>query len=344
MDRMTHRALLLLLGGWLLSACPAVHAAESPLAMTFQETVDRMQRLKPDERDIPAHFIDGHLEAVMRGGEFDVQEYFAVLKHVSMEEGYTLDYVYQYGDGWNAMLANKMLGTMWLYPPGQGHPILYARKTQDARLLTYSELLLMVWDKARLGEAVRIVRESEDKNSPHDASLQKRLAGISQSDFKKFYLEHVRTDGSQEGWLELMELYLLGGQFYLFWHANYDDAQIVATSTAALGSLRGLSDKDFARNLRMNDVVGWSAQGGSRPARSKDDLVQHRRAFQDKAAALDLEPVVQVADQTVKVSLVTFSKWGGFVRRTFEVNRSLPHTINERDRKVLLPYECGVLF
>lgn len=54
---------------------------------------------------VPEHLL---MTGKKRGDEFDVNQYFSALSHISMREGYTLDYVYQ----------NDSLG---------GFPLLYAR-------------------------------------------------------------------------------------------------------------------------------------------------------------------------------------------------------------------------
>ena len=47
------------------------------------------------------------------------------------------------------------------------------------------------------------------------------------------YLDYVQTDGSEEGFFQLALLTLMGDQFYLWWHANYNDQQIMASPNAS---------------------------------------------------------------------------------------------------------------
>src|SRR6188474_3939686 len=59
---------------------------------------------------MPQHLID---TGIKRGDEFDVNQYFTVLNHISMQDGYLLDYVY----------ISESLG---------GSPLLYTRlESQD---------------------------------------------------------------------------------------------------------------------------------------------------------------------------------------------------------------------
>ena len=55
-----------------------------------------MRSLTRDLR-IPEHLMTS--DAVKTGEEFDVIKYFAVLPNLSMDGGYTLDYVYRYTGG-----------------------------------------------------------------------------------------------------------------------------------------------------------------------------------------------------------------------------------------------------
>ncbi len=40
------------------------------------------------------------------------------------------------------------------------------------------------------------------------------------------YLAHIKTDGSRESFIQLAVLHLIGGNFYFYWHAFYDDISI----------------------------------------------------------------------------------------------------------------------
>jgi hypothetical protein len=65
----------------------------------------------------PEHLLQ--VDAVKRGDEFDVNAYFEVLDHLSMQPGYVLDYVYWYDD----------LGAQ---------PVLYARRADEPPFENYS--------------------------------------------------------------------------------------------------------------------------------------------------------------------------------------------------------------
>ena len=44
------------------------------------------------------------------------------------------------------------------------------------------------------------------------------------------YLEHIQLDGTPESYLQYIILKIIGGQFALRWHANYNDTEIIFTS------------------------------------------------------------------------------------------------------------------
>lgn len=89
----------------------------TPPSADWQSTVDELSALQ-DGLKIPEHFMDEN--AARTGEEFDVNEYFDILDHLSMEPGYVLDYVYCY-DGMG------------------GYPKLYARPEAQPRYVTCSD-------------------------------------------------------------------------------------------------------------------------------------------------------------------------------------------------------------
>jgi hypothetical protein len=221
--------------------------------------VDALNALKPGE--IPAHLRQD--DAVRDGSEFDPNAYFTVLTHLSMEEGYVLDYVY-YFDGMG------------------GRPMLYARPADQAPYETYAAY----------------------------------SAAVAPEDQRSSYLEPVRTDGTPEGFFELVVLSINGGQFYLYWHANYNDAELVCDGA------------------RMEEIVA-SIQESNTPL-TADALRQAR--------AIDYTPVVEFEGDTVRVRVVTFSMWSGFSEEAYTISREFPHEFQNMEDKVLVPYDWGIVF
>lgn len=236
-----------------------------------QETVDAFAALTSGLEIPPQFEFDWQGEAVRTGDEFDVNEYFSVLNHLSMEPGYVLDYVY-YGE---------LMG---------GKPYLYAREASSPRYSTAFEYYDAVGGSQSFYE---FLGQLEDD-----------------------YLDHVQTDGTAEGFFQLTVLQTMGGQFYLFWHAEYDDATVVCNRAG------------------LEAVLAEANQFGSPvPAEVREEAQQ-----------LDLEPQVQFMDDSAIVRVVVFTKWGGFIEVRYTFSRSFPHRLLGMESETLVPYDCGVMF
>ena len=129
---------------------------------------------------------------------------------------------------------------------------------------------------------------------------------------------YVETDGSDLGYLHLVQLSLMGRQFYLDWHAYYNDLQLIATAAARDRLIEALEGSDFGYPLTKKQVR--------------------------KAAALDPTPVVEAGSDTMSLRVFWFTKWGGFHESWYDISKAAPHTITKRETNVLLEYECGVMF
>jgi hypothetical protein len=197
-----------------------------------------------------------------QGGEFDVNEYFNVLTHLSMQEGYTLDYIYPVAD----------LGAS---------PILYVRPADQAPYLSMED-----------------VPENTELPDFHD---------------------YVKVEDIEQGYFEYVVMDILAGQFYLYWHSNYNDTQIVCS------------------RAEVNDIISMVNAGDFG---YKMDFAQQAKA----QAIRNIEPSVQLTDDSAVVQVITFTKWGGFYRLTYTISRSFPHAIIDVKDDNLVPYNCGVMF
>lgn len=221
------------------------------------DIVSAVRGVQPGE--IPQHLFE---TGSKQGDEFNADRYFDVLTHISMLEGYALDYIYQ-GDS---------LG---------GYPLLYPRPEDQAAYLSVEDV-------------------------PEN---------IRSSDFR----EYVEIEDGEQGYFEFVVMDIMADQFYLFWHANYNDTQIVCN------------------RQEVNDIVARVSSGDFGYAM---DLVQ-----QTKARALrDIEPAVNLTGDVATVQFITFTKWGGFYRQTYTISRSFPHTIVDFQQENIIPYDCGIMF
>lgn len=258
MERNKHiNRLMLVLALSVMMACNLPRAgSSSDLAVSGQTAVDGLDSIQPN--NIPEHLMEE--DAVRDGSEFDPNRYFDVLTHLSMADGYVLDYVYFY----------DFMG---------GYPLLYARQESSTPFINTTEL----WTAYPTGP--------------------------------ESYLDYVEVDGSDQGYLELAILSIMGRQFYLNWHSNYNDTTPVFTEDAL---------EDILTNLES-----WSVE-------IPTDVIRQARQ-------LDLNPSVTTDSNSVKVEFITFTKWGGFYREVFTIQVDFPHTF-EVDAENLIEYDCGIMF
>jgi hypothetical protein len=221
---------------------------------------------------IPDHLTSG--EPYRKSGDFDPNRYFDVLTHLSMETGYTLDYVYYSND----------LG---------GKPVLYARKTNAPAFKSYEEFLQSV-ASAPAGET-----KPYQARSPAYAFLQK-----------------VHTDESADGYFQFDVLSTLGAQFYLSWHAAYDDALVLCD----IGDLAFVQKELDSFDVSLTDEQ-WK-----------------------QARALDFHPTVSIHGDEINVRMMLFSKWVGFWERIYVHNQQDPFNLFDLRQNVMIPYDCGIMF
>ena len=126
-------------------------------------------------------------------------------------------------------------------------------------------------------------------------------------------LGYVAADGSELGYLQWLLLHEMGDQFYLYWHAAYNDKLLVATE-------EGLD----AILLEMEDFLDS----------------QQKNRFE----LIDPQPRIAVGDETVTIRVVWFTKFGGFSETYYQVNKDHPHTTTELETNLLLEYDCGIMY
>lgn len=221
------------------------------------QIVSAMATLQAGE--IPEHLSN---TGIKQGDELDVNQYFDVLTHISMQDGYALDYVYQ----------NDDLG---------GYPLLYPRPVDQVPYASTTDI-------------------PENTEWP---------------DFQ----EYVDIEDTERGYFDYVVLDIMANQFYLFWHANYNDRQIVCNRQQVNDIVQQVSSGDFGNAMGL-------------PAQTKARAIK------------DVEPVVRLTGDVATVELITFTKWGGFYRETYTVSREVPHEILEIKQENLVPYDCGILF
>ena len=236
---------------------PTASNRDGTIISACEDVVQAFREVQPGA--VPPELLES---GIKQGDEFDVNDYFDALTHISMEDGYTLDYVYQVDS----------LGA---------YPILYARPADQPAFVSTKDLPV----------------------------------GLEISD----YLSHVSIDNTEQGYFEFVALIIMARQFYLDWHANYNDTEIVCNKSVVNDIIADINDGNFGLPLDAAEQV--------------------------KARALqEIEPLVKLTEDTAIVELIFFTKWGGFYRQTFTINRSFPHTIIDVQEENIVPYDCGVAF
>ncbi|MBN2362661.1 hypothetical protein JXL83_00855 [candidate division WOR-3 bacterium] len=120
--------------------------------------------------------------------------------------------------------------------------------------------------------------------------------------YDKFF-EHIRTDGSPEAFFQLAILGIMGNHFCLFWHS-----------------------------LELDDVIICSQSG-------LDELINTllSEGFQIPPDALktaretDLTPSIIMTENSVEISVIAFTKYGGFEKHTLVFNSEFPHILLSRN-------------
>ena len=191
-----------------------------------------------------------------------------------------------------AVRPGYVLDYVYQYDFMGGRPVMYVRPEDQAPYLSYSEYYTSTMSG--------LTREER---------LEASWYG---------HMDHIQADGTEEGFFQFVALRIMGNQFYLYWHANYNDDAIVC-------------DRE-----RLEEIVARISEGDHEYVLSPE--------LQQEALALDLEPRVEIGDDTVQVRVVTFSMWGGFTEEKHTIRRSFPHEVLEEDFETLVPYDCGIMF
>lgn len=208
--------------------------------------------------DVPQSLME---TGIKTGGEFDPNDYFNVLTHISMRDGYALDYVYPV----------DFLGSF---------PLLYPRPVDQ----------------------------------PSYASAADVPEGVELGNYR----DQLEIEDVEQGYFEYVVMDIMASQFYLVWHANYNDLQIVCDKDAAYAIVDETNSQDFG---------------------AKFDLQQQAQV----RALTNVEPLVKLTADSAIVEVVAFTKWGGYYRRTYTISRSFPHEVEVKDEN-LVEYDCGIMF
>jgi hypothetical protein len=119
--------------------------------------------------------------------------------------------------------------------------------------------------------------------------------------------DHMRCDGTPNGFFQLAVLHIMGEQFYLYWHAEDND---------------------------LLPICGWAT------LRNLASVVP----VEIDASVIDPEPAVEIGETTATVRFFAFSEWGGLFRMRFEFAKQFPHQVGNYHKERVVPYFCGIIF
>lgn len=224
----------------------------------------------------PDHYIpndqDELEQPVKQEGDFDVASYMSVLDHLSLPEGTTLDWVYNFD---------------W----GGGNPVIYVRSVNDEPFASFEDYQAAMCDKRKCPD----------------------------------YLEEITPMGGYpQGYMQLAVLDVMAEQFYLYWHANYNDYTILYNEATLEATLEDALDEY---------VTDSEFECGS--------LTQEEI---ERVRNLDVTPKVKYnpVENTVETSILVFTKWGGFSRK--RLSWALSESKLSYTYDSLVPYQVCYVF
>ncbi len=140
---------------------------------------------------------------------------------------------------------------------------------------------------------------------------------------------HMEHDGTPLGYLQFLTFEIMYEQFYLFWHANYNDGRPVATSEQLELILEWVDpdmfDMDYAAFTSYGDI----------------NFTDEQKSI---AREMDLEPTVTIKEDGADVRFVYYTKWGGFYELKAWVPKQNLIAYGFREANQLLEYEIPINF
>ena len=185
-----------------------------------------------------------------------------------------------------------MLDYVYYFDELGGKPMLFAREVGGPQFKSYEEFLASIGEEAAGERSYTILPHAFD------------------------YLEKVVVDGTEGSSFQFAFLALLGDQFYLSWHALYNDFVVLCELRDA---------EPIAERLR-----------GAQPGLSDEEVEQVK--------SINYEPTTAINGDAVTVRMVVFSNWGGFWENLYVMDRQNPYHLLDMKQNVFMPYDCGTAF
>jgi len=141
-----------------------------------------------------------------------------------------------------------------------------------------------------------------------------------------YFLNDIINEDTPRGYMEVVVLDVMAEQFYLWWHAAFNDLQIVCDQSTL--------DEDIV-SLVENEMSDWGEDVG--PGAEFLELVSN--------STIDLTPTVECVmtsdnREAALVRAVTFTKWGGLYRSSWTITSNSSHRQDDN----LIPFEVAWVF
>ena len=146
------------------------------------------------------------------------------------------------------------------------------------------------------GQPLLYVRDQQ--KGPFATIDEYRSAVCPTSSCPSFMDQMSSVNNAPQGYMQLAVLHVMGEQFYQWWHALLNDYKIIYNQESLELTLSDIQAEEYSEQ-------------GSCGSLTNEEM--------DQVRAIDLEPTVTYdTDESTKIraSLIVFSKWGGFSRKT----------------------------
>jgi len=185
-----------------------------------------------------------------------------------------------------------ILDYVYFYDWLGGKPLIYARNFDAEPFRTYEDFL------GSYGE------ERTDESS------------YSYLPYWYEFLGQIKIDKTPASYFQHLILALLGDQFYLDWHALYNDTIVLCDPS----DMAYVEEEMAAFDLEFPEDV------------------------QNRIGDLNFNPVILVEENSVTLRFLSFSKWSGFYERVYIVDKDDPMNIMDAQFNQLIEYDCGIMF
>lgn len=131
------------------------------------------------------------------------------------------------------------------------------------------------------------------------------------------YLNDITIEINPESFFQIAVFSQIVHQFYLAWHANYNDHQFIF-SLEIVDDLLKYIPEDNKNNYSIN---------------KKD---------RERLRTISFEPQVNIKEEGAEVGCVMFSAWIGFYYNASFI--TWPNITIKSSREIIVPFDCGINF